>query len=136
VLSLAGVVERDPNGSAAKSSARYPQTEFGIKIGTERTIASWVEAKKHDALHVRYLGQKKVPEVGDRVCYAFKRAPYDKPEEDGITEAVYYVDKETWLQVGSVLSGADGLIGAYYFRDIKLNSDFPPDTFTRKGLSR
>ena len=136
LLSLAGVVERDPEGASAKSSSRYPQTEFGIKIGTERTVASWVEAKKHDALHVQYLGQKKVAEVGDRVCYVFTRGPYDKPEEDGITEATYYVDKETWLQVGSVLKGDDGLIGTYWFRDIKLNPDFKPDTFTRKGLNR
>jgi hypothetical protein len=136
LLSLAGVVERDPEGASAKSSSRYPQTEFGIKIGTERTVASCVEAKKHDALHVQYVGQKKVPEIGDRVCYVFKRAPYDKPEEDGITEATYYVDKATWLQVGSVLKGDDGLIGAYWFRDIKLNPDFKPDTFTRKGLGR
>jgi hypothetical protein len=136
LLSLVGIVERDVDGADAKKSGRYPQSEFGIKIGTERTVASFDEAKKHDALHLKYLGQKKVPELGDRVCYVFKRAPYDKPEADGITEATYYVDKETWLQVGSVLTGADGLIGAYYFRDVKLNPDFKPDTFTRKGLSR
>jgi len=40
LLSLAGVVERDPEGASAKSSSRYPQTEFGIKIGTERTVAA------------------------------------------------------------------------------------------------
>jgi hypothetical protein len=136
LLSLAGVVTRDPDGPAAKSSSRYPQTEFGIKIGTERTVNDWEAAKKNNALHVDYLGQKKVAEVGDRVCYVFKRSRYEKPEQDGIIEATMYLDKETWLQVGSVLKGEDGLIGEYFFREIKLNPDFKPDTFTRKGLNR
>jgi hypothetical protein len=136
ILSLAGIVERDADGPAARRSGRYVQSEFGIKIGTERTLVTWAEAKKDNTLHVEYLGQKKVAEVGNRVCYVFKRAPYDKPEEDGITEATLYVDKETWLQLGSVLKGPDGLIGEYYFHDVKLNPDFKADTFTRKGLSR
>jgi hypothetical protein len=133
---LAGVVERDADGPEARQSGRYPQSEFGIKIGTERTVASWEAAKTSDSLHITYLGQKKVPENGDRICYVFKRAPYDKPEEDGITQATFYVDKATWLQVGSVLRGEEGLIGEYWFRDIKLNPDFKPETFTRKGLTR
>jgi Protein of unknown function (DUF1571) len=136
ILSLAGVVERDADGPSAKKSGRYSQAEFGIKIGTERTLVSWEQAKKDNALHVEFLGQKKMEQAGNRVCYVFKRAPYEKQEEDGITEATIYVDKETWLQVGSVLKGADGLIGEYWFHDIKLNPEFKADTFTRKGLSR
>jgi hypothetical protein len=136
ILSLAGVVSRDPDGPSAKSSSRYPQTEFGIKIGTERTVNDWEAAKARNALHVDYLGPKKVPEVGDRVCYVFHRSHYDKPEQDGIIDATMYIDKDTWLQVGSVLKSDDGLVGQYFFRDIKLNPDFKPDTFTRKGLNR
>jgi hypothetical protein len=31
----------------------------------------------------------------------------------------------------------DGLdIATYYFRDLRLNPDFPPDTFTREGLKK
>ena len=48
-----------------------------------------------------------------------------------------YIDKENWLQVGNVLKGEEGrLIGEYFFRDLKLNPDFPPDTFTREALKR
>jgi outer membrane lipoprotein-sorting protein len=48
-----------------------------------------------------------------------------------------YVDKETWLQVGSVLKGEEGqLIGEYFFRDVKLNPRFKPGTFTRDALKR
>jgi Protein of unknown function (DUF1571) len=135
VLSLAGIVERDPEGEQAKQSGRYPLTEFGLKIGTLRTVAACEMARKNKALHVEYLGQQKIPEVGERVCYVLKRAPYEKPEEDGIVSATYYVDKETWLQVGSTLKNADGeLIAEYWFRDIKLNPPFKPDTFMRKSL--
>jgi hypothetical protein len=136
LLSLAGVVERDVDGEAAKKSGRYPQSEFGVKIGMVRTVTTWETAKKANALHIEYLGQKKIAEVGNRVCYVFKRAPYDKPEEDGVTEITICVDKETWLQVGSILKGTEGkMIAEYYFHDIKLNPDFKPETFTRKGLN-
>ena len=39
------------------------------------------------------------------------------------------------MQVGSTLKGADGqLLGEYFFRDIELNPEFKPDTFTREAL--
>src|SRR5438876_348286 len=104
---MAGVVERDADGDDARRSGRYPLTEFGVKIGTRRTIAAWLAAKKKDELHVEYLGEAKVKEAGDRVCYKFRRTKYKEPEEGGVVEATIYVDKETWLQVGSVLKGAD-----------------------------
>jgi hypothetical protein len=128
-------VRKDPEGDDAKKGGRYPLTEFGIKIGTLRTLAAWEAARKNKALHIEYLGQKKVPEAGDRVCYVLKRKPYEKPEEDGISELTIYVDKETWLQVGSTVKNADGdILGDYWFRDVKLNPDFKPGTFTEKSL--
>ena len=138
LLALAGVVERDPDGDDARKSSRYPITEFGIQIGSERTLASWKKAAKQNALHVEYLGEVKVKEAGDRVCWKLKRAGYKEPEEsDGVTELTMYVDKETWLQVGSTLKNADGqLIGEYFFRDVKLNPEFKESTFTREALSR
>jgi hypothetical protein len=135
VLSIAGVQKRDPEGDDAKKGGRYPLTEFGIKIGTLRTLAAWEAARKNKALHVEYLGLQKIPEAGDRVCYVFKRTRYAKPEEDGVSELKTYFDKETWLQVGSTLKNADGdLIGEYWFRDIKLNPEFKSDTFKEKSL--
>jgi hypothetical protein len=130
-------VERDPDGEDAKQSGRYPMTEFGLKIATERTLGAWVAAKKRGDLRIEYLGQKKIKEAGDRVCYVLKRAGYAKAEEDGVTEFTAYFDKETWLQVGSVAKGDEGrIIGEYFFRDVKLNPDFAKDTFTREALKR
>jgi hypothetical protein len=137
VLAVAGIVTRDPNGRDAKKAGRYPLTEFGIKIGMQRTLESWQKARKQDALHITFLGEKRIKEAGDRPCWVLRRTDYQKPEEDGITGLTVYIDKETWLQVGSIIKGAEGrLIGEYFFRDIKINPRFEPGTFTREALKR
>ena len=138
VLSVAGIVARRPDGEEAKKSGRYPLTEFGIKIGMQRTLASWEKAKKADALHVEYLGVKRIKEAGDRPCWILKRTRYAAPEGDeGITGLTIYIDKDSWLQVGSIIKGQDNkLIGEYFFRDIKINPDFPNGAFTREALKR
>lgn len=137
IFSVAGIVTRDPNGSDAKKSGRYSLTEFGIKIAMQRTLASWKRADKAGTLKMEYLGVKRIKEAGNRPCWILKRPEYAKPEEDGITQLITYIDKENWLQVGSILKDEDGkLIGEYFFRDIKLNPDFPPATFTRDALKR
>jgi hypothetical protein len=137
VLAVAGIVARDPKGEEAKQAGRYPLTEFGIKIGMQRTLASWESAKKDNALHVQFLGVRKIKELGDQPCWVLRRARYSAPEVDGITEATFYIDKDSWLQVGSVLKGEEGkLIGEYFFRDVRINPDFPNDAFTRDSLKR
>ncbi len=137
VLSVAGIVVRDPNGSEAKNASRYPLTEFGIKIGMQRTLVSWEKANKDNALHVEYLGVKRIQEAGSRPCWVLKRTRYAEPEGDGILELTTYIDKDSWLQVGTLLKGEEGkLIGEYYFYDIKINPDFPASTFSRDALKR
>jgi hypothetical protein len=129
------VITVDPVGEEARQSGRYTLPEFGIKKGALRTLASWEAAQKADALHVEYLGIIKVKEAGDRPCYALRRVRFAKPEADGVTELTVYYDKETWLQVGSVLKGEEGkVIGAYFFRDIELNPKFKPDQFQRVAV--
>jgi hypothetical protein len=131
------IVQRDPNGTDAKRAGRYPLTEFGIKIGMQRTLDSWIKARKQNALKIDYLGEKRIPEAGNRTCWVLRRSDYRKAEEDGIAELKVYIDKENWLQVGSIIKGNDGqLIGEYFFRDIKLNPEFPRGTFTRQALKR
>ncbi len=137
VLSVAGIVARDPKGEDAKNAGRYPLTEFGIKIGMQRTLASWEQGKKANALHVEFLGETNVKEVGDRPCWVFRRTRYAAPTAEGITESTFFFDKESWLQVGTILKGEGGkLIGEYFFRDININPDFPNNTFTREALKR
>lgn len=128
-------VQRDPNGKDAQKSSRYAITEFGLEKGTVRTWNTWKAAQEAGQLHVAYEGVVTVKEAGDRPCYKLHRTQYAKPEEDGVSELTLYVDKETWLQVGSELKTEDGKwIARYFFRDIVLNPEFPGDAFKEAGL--
>ena len=40
--------------------------------------------------------------MGGRDCYVLRRTRFLKPERDGVTEQTVYIDKESWLQLGSV----------------------------------
>jgi hypothetical protein len=129
------VVERDVDGSDARQSGRYTLSQFGIRKGTERTVAAWKASRQRGKLQVEYLGEQSVKEAGDRNCYKLRRT-YEAPEADGVTELTIYVDKETLLQVGSVLKGDNGqLIGEYFWRDIQLNPTFSPGQFERDALT-
>jgi hypothetical protein len=133
---LIKVVERDPEGTDAKQSGRYSMREFGLRATMTRTLNGFEKARANGTLKTEYLGILKVKELGNRLCYAFKRiAP--KPEEDGFTDVTVYIDKETWLQVGTLLKAPDGkVIAEYLFRDIQLNPTFKPDQFTRAVLTQ
>jgi hypothetical protein len=132
---LVKVVTRDPEGEDARQSGRYTLKEFGIKKGTQRVLKAWKAAKEKGILKVEYLGVRKVREAGDKLCYTLRRT-CTEPEDDGISEMTYYFDKETWLQVGSVLKKEDGkLIGEYMFREIQLNPEFKANQFQAAAVA-
>jgi hypothetical protein len=134
---IVGIVAREPGSADVRAASRYPPTEFGIKVGMERVLESWVAAQKRGELKIVDLGQRRVKEVDNRLCWVLKRPSYARPEEDGITAATFYFDKATWMMLGSVLHGEGGkLIGSYYFRNLELNPKFAPDTFTLAALKR
>jgi hypothetical protein len=126
-----GVARVDVDGDDARQSGRFTIKEFGMYQGLARLFADWKAARDRDALHVEYLGEKVVPETGSRTCYVLRRTQFLKPERDGVTEQVLYIDKDNWLQVGSVSKGENGLVGAYFYRDITINPGFDPDPFGR-----
>ncbi|MBM4070719.1 MAG: DUF1571 domain-containing protein [Planctomycetes bacterium] len=135
LLGNLGVFARDVDSREIKAAGRYIVTEFGMKLGTVRSLKPMLEARKRNALHVRYDGLYRVPETGDRLCYKIVRTPYDPPEDEGVNELTIYIDTETWLQVGSVLKDARGeLIAEYYFRDIRLDPKFSQNQFSRSAL--
>jgi hypothetical protein len=132
-----GPISLDPKGSMARESTRYLLTEFGIKVGCERTLAAWKAAREAKHLHVKYLGKLPNKELGPGLYYVFERSPYAKPEEDGIAYMKTYVDAETWMQVGTVLKNDKGdLIGEYLFKEVQLNPKFKDDLFTRAGQKK
>jgi hypothetical protein len=128
------VVSRDVEGPEARSSGRYSLKEAGLKRAAERTLVDWKAALEAGKLKVEYLGIKRVKEAGDRPCYTFRRTS-SEPDKEGVCEAMIHVDTENWLQVGSVLKDQKGeLLGAYYFRDVKINPEFAKEQFTRAAL--
>src|SRR5262245_3610247 len=58
-------VARDPDGLDARRSGRYTVKEFGLRFGLQGTLDSYRAARKDDALHVEYLGRKKIKEAGE-----------------------------------------------------------------------
>jgi hypothetical protein len=126
-----------PDSNMSKERSRYLITEFGFRKSTSRVLRAWVAAREEGTLHVEYLGVKTVPETGDRPCHVLRRAKYATPGEDGIEDATFYFDRDTWLQVGSMLlDGQKRLVAEYYFRDVKLNPAFPPWQFEPEALDR
>jgi hypothetical protein len=135
LLGVTGTWAKAVDDPDAKASGRYLITQFGIKLGTKRTLDAMLSAKGRNSLHVRYEGIFKVPATGDRPCYKLVRTPYDPPEEQGLNELTVYIDTENWLQVGSILKDTDGnLIAEYFFRDIKIDPTFKPDQFKKSSL--
>jgi hypothetical protein len=129
------VFEKDVDSDEAKQTGRYTLDQFGIYLGTKRSVASMHRADERGELHVEYQGLFQVPEVGGRVCHKFVRKPYVPPEEEGLNELTIYIDQENWLQIGSVLKDGQGqLLAEYYFRDVKINPEFKSDQFTRGAL--
>jgi hypothetical protein len=129
-----GLAVVDPDSEDARGSGRFTIKEFGMYNGLARLLVDWEAAQKKGALHVEYLGEQVVKGVGDRTCHVLRRSQFLRPERDGVTEQTVYIDKETWLQVGSVARGPEGLIGAYFYRNIVINPDLPADQFTPAGL--
>lgn len=135
LLASLGVFARDVNSPEIKAAGRYTITEFGMKLGTLRTLKPMLEARKRGALHIRYEGIFRVPETGDRLCYKLVRTPYEPRDGEDLNELTIYIDVETWLQVGSVLKDSQGqLIAEYFFRSIHLNTSFETHQFSREAL--
>jgi len=133
---LVPVVERDVDGADARQAGRYTMKEFGLRAAIQRTYRDWKAATEKGSSRVQYLGVRKVREVGDRLCYILRRTCV-VPEESDVTDVTIYIDKENWLQVGSILRGSDGrLIGEYMFRDLRINPQFRSNQFKRAALTK
>jgi len=133
---LVGIVARDSDGPDARAAGRYPLPEFGLKKGTERTLAAWTDAQKRGNLKVEYLGTRAIAEAGKKECYVLRRT-CDPPAEEGIVTVEVAFDTEHWLQVANVLTAERGRkVGSYYFRDIVLNPEFPPDQFEKAAMTK
>ncbi len=120
----------------AKATSRFDITNFGMGAGARNTLNSMRKARAEGELYLTYEGIMKVPEVGNRFCYKFIRAPHVPPEPpDDVNELIIYIDLVTQLQVGSVLLDPHGnLLAEYFFHDIEVNPKFDAKQFTTKAL--
>jgi hypothetical protein len=128
-------VDRSPADAEVKSTSRYPINEFGFRKATQRVLDHWLPAQRAGKLHVEYLGLDTRGELGNRACHVFRRTKFAHPEDTNVEASIFYFDKVTWLQVGSVLIDGDGeVVGEYFFRDIQLNPKFAPNQFEPSAL--
>lgn len=126
---------KDPDGGEAMRTSRFSIKQYGMKLALERTLASMLKARDAGTLNVEFKGLFAVEKLGGRLCYKFVRTPYIPLEEDNLNELTFYIDRETWMQVGAELRDANGeLIAEYYFRDVQINPDYDANQFTDKSL--
>ncbi len=138
---LVKVVKRKVDSDEARQSGRYTLDQFGFKKSLQRILSSMQAAKQKDALHLQFLGETKVFECDQRICFKLKRT-YESPEADGTEDLTLYVDRENFLPVGIVVRGkmdaATGnreLLGEYFFRDLRLNPQFSPQQFNEAAFN-
>jgi hypothetical protein len=143
-----------PDGKESRDAARYSIEDFGFYHTTLRTHRAWKAARDAGQFHYEFLETRPVPECGGRTCHVIRRT-CDPPEVDTFSLAekgtiapaahpkeafvsvVLMFDAETWLQVGTEQKDATGdLVGAYYFREIKLNPKFEREQFTPAALTK
>ncbi len=124
------VFKRGLDSPDSKNSGRYLISEFGMKMGTERTLEGMIDSLARDSSGVKYEG---IYRVKDRPCYKL----INKNPDDiaGVHDLTIFIDVETWLQTGSILKDSNGeLLAYYYFTDIVLNPKFKPGQFTTKAF--
>lgn len=121
------------NHPKLRAQARYPLSEFGIANGMARTLRTWSGLARAGRLRVQFLGLRKVPAVGNRACYVWRRT--DRPAHSStVSEATICIDAATWLQVSTELKTPAGLLARYHFAGLRLNPQFKPGHFTAAAL--
>lgn len=149
----------NPRGDSARSAARVGIEEFGVAHAARRTHAAWAEAERRGELLVEYLGVQSHPDAGDRPCHVVRRncrepqidpfvagtpsepgtppvAVADHNRADAFDTVTVWIDRETWLQVGTEQRRAGELIARYFFRITERNPAFGKDEFTPAALRK
>jgi hypothetical protein len=133
---FAPLVQRDPEGQEALATGRYSIRQFGLREALERTLHDWKQAREKGTQRLAYAGISKPAQAGGRECYTLRSTAL-KPDSEEAQQSTVHIDRETWLQVGTILRGAQGeLIGSYVYRDIELNPHLDPEQFQREALTR
>jgi hypothetical protein len=143
----------DPRGGDARASARMGIEESGLSHAVRRTHAAWAECEQRKELTVEYLGVKAHPDLGGRECHVWRRScradeidPFltseprpvvtDKSRRDSFDTVTIWVDRQTWLQVGTEQTRRGELVARYFFRITETNPAFGKDEFSPAALRK
>ena len=142
-----------PKGADARKTARLGIEESGLSHAVRRTHAAWAAIEKRSELKVEYLGIQAHPDAGNRPCHVLRRTcradeidPFVTSEPpvavtarnraDAFDTVTIWIDRETWLQVGTEQTRRGELVARYFFRLTETNPTFGKDEFTPTGLRK
>jgi len=142
-----------PRDASARAAARMGVEESGFAHAVRRTQLAWAEAEKQGTLKVDYLGIRTHPDLGDRPCHVLRRTcaedqidPFvlsepsvevtDANRADAFDTVTIWIDRETWLQVGTEQTRNGELVARYFFRATEMNPAFDKDEFSPAALKR
>ena len=140
-------------GLDARKTARLGIEESGLSHAVRRTHAAWAAIEKRGELKVEYLGVQSHPDTGNRPCHVLRRTcqadeidPFVTSEPpvavtarnraDAFDAVTIWIDRETWLQVGTEQTRRGELVARYFFRLAETNPAFGKDEFTPAGLRK
>jgi hypothetical protein len=135
------VASEDPErGKYALKASRYAINTFGLRQTLVRVLQTWQAGRAKGTLHVNYLGLHQVPELGNRTCYKFQRTQFAGVDNDAfdravVVDLVVYIDCETLLLTGSIVTGNEGLLGCYFFTEINLHPVFDQGQFEPSAVT-
>ncbi len=142
-----------PKGADARKTARLGIEESGLSHAVRRTHAAWAAIEKRGELKVEHLGIQSHPDTGNRPCHVLRRTcqadeidPFVTSEPpvavtarnraDAFDAVTIWIDRETWLQVGTEQTRRGELVARYFFRLTETNPTFTKDEFTPAGLRK
>ena len=142
-----------PKGADARKTARLGIEESGLSHAVRRTHAAWAAIEKRGELKVEYLGIQSHPDAGNRPCHVLRRTcqtdeidPFVTSElpvavtarnrADAFDAVTIWIDRETWLQIGTEQTRQGELVARYFFRLTETNPTFGKDEFTPAALRK
>lgn len=116
------------------SSRTKSLKNFGLKRATERLLNEVNSGLADGEVRADYLGDQTLEALKNRPCHQVS-VHFAVPREKGVTDIEAYLDKDSWLQIGTVLkSGTGDVVGDYFFTDLQINPEIRADQFEKTAL--
>ena len=143
----------NPRSHSARLAARVGVEESGVLHAARRTLAAWTAADQRGQLDVSYLGVRTHPDTGHRPCHVIRRTCREEQIDSFVTgeppvvvtarnradafdTVTVWIDRETWVQVGTEQHRAEDLVARYFFHLTETNPTFGKDEFSPAALRK